>query len=561
MQNRKTYIVDMVHEAVYTSVIEVCTDATLQVNLATAIVTCTPETIEKIARIEGVLQVAGEHEFELDYSRDIDTADHELWYLGNASNTLEDGTYKYACTGRGVDVYTVDMGVFSYHDEFQKGPNYDNPSIENIASIITPIESSLAEQPSPPPLNPTRYNGWLIEPEPNNSRVLYLSPFSAFGGYYQIRPSPDSGHGTAVAGCGAGLTCGFAPDARIIACCNIVSSTSVLATFELIIKHHNLKMAIGKARPSVLNLSFGFSNVTPAFYEVVKNAMSNMISVGIIVVTSAGNHGTLLAVNGTEHTPQGLDTVISVGATNRAGNLTSFSNYGVGVNIFSPGRYPKLTRIINQAEMGMQYLGNLELFPRNTYVGTSSGTSFSSPFLQGMIACALEELGLPLFLGTPAERKQQVLDFYQWFYASSYAREWETSQHYEGSLHSPNEFDPDYWFDGWDDDDDGSPHLEMAWSSRIRATGTAIKIPITAGISGAITPFNFSVPDDKVVCNFSRYYTDELLDLDSLVSVGDTLEVKTIDGKYTLEYTGDDSGYANHKYRHKGPKKSGVFAA
>ncbi|MFQ5752898.1 MAG: S8 family serine peptidase, partial [bacterium] len=88
---------------------------------------------------------------------------------------------------------------------------------------------------------------------------------------------------------------------------------------------------------------------------------------GTLVVSSAGNRG-----NATPQYPSSYKNVLSVAATTNDDIKTSFSNYGITVDIAAPG--VDIQSTLNKGEYGIIPFGG------------SSGTSFSSPIVAGVAA-------------------------------------------------------------------------------------------------------------------------------------------------------------------------------
>ncbi len=140
-----------------------------------------------------------------------------------------DKTYHYNKTGNGVNVYILDSGVFSQHQEF-----------EGRAQII----SNVAEDG---------------------------------------RDEDCIGHGTHVAGVIGGKTFGVAKKAKLLSvrvfpCGGRGKLSILLAGLDWLAKNYKA--------PAVLNLSIG---MTPK--DVVDKAISALITKGLTVVGSAGNNG------------------------------------------------------------------------------------------------------------------------------------------------------------------------------------------------------------------------------------------------------------------------------
>ena len=109
---------------------------------------------------------------------------------------------------------------------------------------------------------------------------------------------------------------------------------------------------------SVISMSFG----GPDASQTVRNAVQYAWQKGVIVVAAAGNDGVA-----TTFYPAGFDNVVSVGATDAADKLASFSNYGAWVKIAAPG------------------MSIYSTLPGNKY-GLMSGTSMACPHVAGEIA-------------------------------------------------------------------------------------------------------------------------------------------------------------------------------
>lgn len=95
-----------------------------------------------------------------------------------------------------------------------------------------------------------------------------------------------------------------------------------------------------------------------------------IISSSMLFVCAAGNYGEDVLEYPEYPAMYGVDNVISVAATNRDGELTSFSNYGQGVDVAAPGEEIYST------------------LPENTY-GYLDGTSMATPFVSGSAALIL----------------------------------------------------------------------------------------------------------------------------------------------------------------------------
>lgn len=122
---------------------------------------------------------------------------------------------------------------------------------------------------------------------------------------------------------------------------------------------------------TVINCSWGLqTNTSPqSLVEAIQYAQQN----GVIVVAAAGNSAQDIA----GFSPAHIDGVIAVGAVNSNNELSTFSNYGSGIDFVAPGG--------DVAQYGHSSEGVLSTYPNNTYEELP-GTSMSSPFVAGLIA-------------------------------------------------------------------------------------------------------------------------------------------------------------------------------
>lgn len=300
-------------------------------------------------------------------------SDPDNWGLDRIdqqSPTL-DGHFTYQRSGVGVDIYVVDTGVRTTHQEF-------NGRIENglgfVATSITDVNGN--------PFASTDY-------------------------------TDQCGHGTHVAGIAAGDRYGVAKSAVVVpvrifsggssAKC---SSTTVDAFREGVA--YVIRTAASRApRRAVMNLSLGVDHST-RLDEKVKEA----VDAGIFVVAAAGNDGDEAndggyvssggpgpspACTGDSLNVTGMLTVAATGGTRSlGGNLyeftnvddePSYSNYGPCVDIYAPGTAITSAWPVSGTE-------NPDLFAgRYSDSGSlaKSGTSMATPFVAGVAANFLEE--------------------------------------------------------------------------------------------------------------------------------------------------------------------------
>ena len=114
----------------------------------------------------------------------------------------------------------------------------------------------------------------------------------------------------------------------------------------------------------IINMSFG----TTVSVSSLQNAVQRAADQKVVMVAAAGNSGTTQ-----KNYPAAYDKVVSVAATNAAGRKTSWSSYGSTVDFSAPGE-------------------NVETATWGGGTAVVSGTSFSAPFVAGVMARILAAL-------------------------------------------------------------------------------------------------------------------------------------------------------------------------
>lgn len=178
----------------------------------------------------------------------------------------------------------------------------------------------------------------------------------------------ENGHGTHVAGIiaaqddGEGIT-GVAPGSVILPLRVLdASGAGYLSDISAAIDYAVTNNA------DVINMSLG----GPDDYYLIKNAVDNALSAGVIVVAAAGNSG---PNNTLPSYPAAYESVIAVAATDSNGVVANYSNQGSYLDISAPG-----SAIISTYGSGYASL---------------SGTSMASPHIAGVVALMLESGILP----------------------------------------------------------------------------------------------------------------------------------------------------------------------
>lgn len=187
------------------------------------------------------------------------------------------------------------------------------------------------------------------------------------------RMRDDNGHGTHVAGLVGSKTFGVAKKAHIIAVKCLDgdgSGTSFMIGQAIRFVIREVKKS---GRTSIINMSLGTDN--DLYIDLLSE---KAVNAGIHVVAAAGNLIVFLFTIGNENkdscesSPANVESVISVGATDKFDRKAHFSNYGKCVNVFAPG-----------TEMFSTY--------KDGKTKILDGTSMSSPLVAGALAVTLSE--------------------------------------------------------------------------------------------------------------------------------------------------------------------------
>jgi subtilisin family serine protease len=229
-----------------------------------------------------------------------------------------DGNYTYNHTGKGVTAYIIDTGIRYDHQEFI-------------------------------------------------GRVSF-----GFDAFNDGQNGNDcQGHGTHVASTVGGTTWGVAKQAHLVAvrvldCGGSGSFAGIIAGMDWIAQNGTL--------PAVANMSIG--SLVPQRSPTVDAATRNLIASGVTVVMAAGNgvpNGGV-GIDACNNSPGGLPEGITVGASDRNDQKTTWSNWGDCVTLFAPGS-------------GIMAASHASA----TGGKSSSGTSMASPHVAGVAALYLEQ--------------------------------------------------------------------------------------------------------------------------------------------------------------------------
>lgn len=296
-------------------------------------------TLEDIASLPGVRFIEADHAgYELFGNlTGITTRSGVDWGMDRIDQTSPslNGKFTTNKTGSGVHIYVVDSGVYSTHMEV-------TGRIGNGADFVTADESDLycGGGVAPPPNIPGDPGEWMPLYDQNEDPLF---------------------HGTGVASIAAGKTLGVAPKAtvhsvRIFDCRGSTTLSTLVAGLNWI--------ANNAQHPAVVNMSLG----GPTTSSSLVSKINELYSAGVVMVAAAGNSN----IDACNVYPAAYTKVIAVGATGSNNRLASFSNHGTCVDILAPG-------------------DNIRVASGNgSATKIVDGTSFSAPFVAGVVAQFLE---------------------------------------------------------------------------------------------------------------------------------------------------------------------------
>ena len=172
---------------------------------------------------------------------------------------------------------------------------------------------------------------------------------------------PDS-HGTHVAGLAAGRTDNGVGISSISWNVMILSTSASNSESEGIDRGYSSVVYLAENGADIINMSWGSDTTSQAAQDVMEYAQA----LGSLLVSSAGND----SVADPQY-PSSLPGVVSVASVGRTDRLASYSNFGISVDIASPGG------------AGINTMRSTT--PPNNY-GNRQGTSMASPVAAGVFA-------------------------------------------------------------------------------------------------------------------------------------------------------------------------------
>lgn len=254
------------------------------------------------------------------------------WHLDriNQARLPLDGNSAFGpLTGAGIDIYIVDTGIRSTHEQFGARvlPGIDIPT-DNGSSKINPVTSDC------------------------------------------------DGHGTHVAALAAGSTVGVAPQARLIAvrvldCNGDGEVADVVNALQWVRAHHRSGVA------AVVNLSFGVDLGDDG--TSIDREVQALIDEGVVVTVASGNGDAAgRPIDACKIAPGDVPDALTVGAIGILDVVAYYSNNGQCVDLYAPGgdRFRGLESAWKDSDTDYEF---------------DVGTSMASPLVAGYAALLAEQ--------------------------------------------------------------------------------------------------------------------------------------------------------------------------
>ncbi|KAF8694410.1 peptidase, partial [Rhizoctonia solani] len=200
-----------------------------------------------------------------------------------------------------------------------------------------------------------------------------------FGGY---QDQDGHGHGTHTAATAVGSRYGLATSANVIAVKVLSDSGSGSNSDVIAGVNYAYHQFMGHGKPSIVTMSLG--GLGPP-NSALNEAIGSAIDSGLHFTIAAGNSN--VPADGTS--PANVKEANTIGAvdSNKNNKKASFSNYGSLIDVWAPGVS------ITSAWIGSPNAEN-----------TISGTSMATPFVAGILACAISGHGQK----SPAELSEEL---------------------------------------------------------------------------------------------------------------------------------------------------------
>ncbi|ORX64925.1 hypothetical protein BCR32DRAFT_286767 [Anaeromyces robustus] len=256
-------------------------------------------------------------------------------------NKTYDGNFYYpSSAGQGVDIYLMDMGIDSNHNDFDtyKGQSYERTvSCDAISDEI---------------------NFYLTTGD--EKRKCYADNNNPF-------------HGTITSSIAGGKLIGVAKKANIHMIAVDLTDTSILKSLDYILNN-------GKKHKTVISLSAGgFEN----YKHSMEDKINDLLNEGFIFLVAAGNaNKNVCSTKYTDdfHEFTEYNKLINVGAVdseikNNEIVRAEYSNFGKCIDIFAPGNVIDISAMRSDSDV----------------LRENRGTSFSTPMVAGVVATIISE--------------------------------------------------------------------------------------------------------------------------------------------------------------------------
>ncbi|CDR36639.1 CYFA0S01e03224g1_1 [Cyberlindnera fabianii] len=249
------------------------------------------------------------------------------------TNQIEENVFYYDSTGKDIFVYVLDTGIFIEHPEF-------------------------------------------------DGRALRGASF------VEEKEGDSHGHGTHVAGLIGSKTFGVAKevtlvDVKVVNSKGLSSISKLLLAIEWCVNDIKTRSSSSSSPPAIINISLATVSSDPESIKTLSKAVEELISLGIVVITSLGNF--LSSIN-TVSPANALGVIVAGASMNNT--IANFSNYALGdikFFIFAPG--------VNVVSLSHKDIDQ---------VAVLNGSSSSALLTSGCAAGYLEK-------GTPLQDIGQVL--------------------------------------------------------------------------------------------------------------------------------------------------------
>lgn len=320
------------------------------------------------------------------------TADAVLSEVLNKYKILNRFAYKVSINGAAITLPAAQMEGFLAEMEANENVSWTEPDVivptetgvgggtavagQHVPWGITNIGANASWTVSGDGTGEVGVDLYIIDSGVSSSdlNVVECLEFSQQSGAQPCSSFDDpGGHGTEVAAIAAAMDnatgiVGVAPGARI----HVVKSFSeqentTLGSLIAVVDFITQRKRQNPSVPIVVNISLG-SNVNNYEMNSLDEAIRASIAEGVVYVISAGNSAIDAATVSPAHVPE----AITVGAYSQAHTFASFSNFGSVIDILAPGEM--ITTLTPGGELV-----------------TSSGTSFSAPYVAGAAALLLAD--------------------------------------------------------------------------------------------------------------------------------------------------------------------------